>query len=213
MTEPAHLAATRATYDTVAESYARLIPDLRAESALDRALLETFAREVRGKGPVLEAGCGAGRMTAHLAGLGLEISGVDLSPRMVGVARRTYPGLRFEVGSLTALDVADGALAGVLAWYSLIHLPPAELPAALAELARVLAPGGRLLAAFQAGDEHRAMTTAYGHPVSCDVWRLPPERVAALVEEAGLEVTTRLVRAPEGRERVPQAGLLARRPG
>lgn len=214
MTEPAHLTTTRRTYDTVAESYARLLPDLRAESLLDRAVLDTFAERVGGAGPVLEVGCGTGRITAYLSGRGVDVSGVDLSPGMVAMARRDHPHLRFAVGSMTALDLPDGALAGVLAWYSLIHTPPELLPVVVTELARVLAPGGELLAGFHAGeDTHRPVRSAYGHEVSCDAWLLDPARLAAVVGGAGLEVHTRLVRAPEGRERSPQAALIARRTG
>ena len=205
------LDATRATYDTVAEDYARLVTGLDAEGPLDRAMLADFADRV--DGPVVDVGCGAGRMTAYLDGLGLDVVGIDLSPGMVAVARRSYPSLRFEVGSLAALDRPDGGLAGVLAWYSIIHTSPDELPAVVAELVRVLAPGGHLLLGFQAGaDEHRAMTHAYGHTVACDAWLHSPDTVVALLEAAGLVVDARLVREPVGGERRPQASLLATRP-
>lgn len=120
MTEPADVSATRTAYDMVAESYAELLRDLLAESPWDRAMLATFA-ELVGPGPVGDLGCGSGRLTGHLASLGLDVFGVDLSPGMVEVARRMHPTLRFEVGSLAALDLADASLAGALAWYSLIH--------------------------------------------------------------------------------------------
>jgi len=161
---------------------------------------------------VADVGCGAGRMTVYLDGLGIDVVGIDLSPGMVEVARRTYPSLRFEVGSLTALDLPDGGLAGVLAWYSIIHTPPEGMPAVVAELARVLSPGGHLLLGFQAGaDEHRAMTHAYGHTVDCDAWLHAPDTVAAALEDAGFRIDARVVREPVGGERRPQASLLARR--
>src|SRR3954471_23701990 len=148
MTEPAFLTETRTAYDTVADLYAEQHQDVLDASPWDRAVLGTFAELVGGSGPVADLGCGPGRLTGHLASLGLDVFGVDLSPGMVDVARRAHPGLRFEVGSMAALDIGDGSLAGALAWYSLIHTPPEELPSVVAELARVLAPGGRLLTGF-----------------------------------------------------------------
>ena len=73
--------------------------------------------------------------------------GVDLSPEMVALARRAHPGLRFDEGSMTALDLPDGALGGIVASYSIIHIPPERLPAVFAEFHRVLAPGGHMLVA------------------------------------------------------------------
>lgn len=212
VTELAYLTDTRAAYDTVADAYAEDARDALATSPWDRAVLGTFAELVGDTGPVGDLGCGPGRLTGHLASLGLDVFGVDLSPGMVSVARRTYPELRFEVGSMHALELEDGSLAGALAWYSLIHTPPERLPALVTELARVLAPGGRLLTAFQVGDERRHISQGYGHEVSFDAYRLQPDFVVGLFEDAGLELEARLVRAPQEPEKVSQAYLLARKP-
>jgi SAM-dependent methyltransferase len=208
-----HLDEVRAAYDVVAADYADLLADLHARSPHDRAVLALFAELVLGAGggPVLDAGCGPGRLTGHLAELGLDVRGVDLSPGMVDVARRAHPGLSFDVGELGALPVPDGALGGLVVWYSLIHVPPEQRPRVLADAARALAPGGQLVLAFQVGNERVRHEQAYGHTVSFDGWRLPVARIAAMLEAAGLAVHTRLVRAAEGRESTPQAYLVARR--
>ncbi|WP_084093782.1 class I SAM-dependent DNA methyltransferase [Amycolatopsis rifamycinica] len=201
-------------YDTVADSYAEELRSLLDDSPWDRAVLTTFAELVGGNGPVGDLGCGPGRLTGYLASLGLDVFGVDLSPGMVDAARRAHPGLRFEVGSMAALDAEDGSLAGAVAWYSLIHTPPEELAPVVAELARVLAPGGRLLTGFHVGDERRHISHGYGHDISLDAYRLPPDFVAELCLAAGLVVEARLVREPQGPfEKAPQAYLLARKPG
>jgi SAM-dependent methyltransferase len=215
MTEPAHLTATRASYDTVAVDYAEIVRTLLAENPLDRAMLAAFAELVQaaGGGPVADLGCGPGRVTAHLDALGVTAFGVDLSPGMVEVARQMYPGLRFGEGSMAALDLRDGELGGIVAWYSIIHSPPDLLPAVFAEFHRTLAPGGHLLLGFHAGDERIHSERAYGHAVSFDVYLLPPGRIAELLSQAGLVVTAQLVREPGPREKRPQACLLARKPG
>lgn len=219
MTETSNLSAVRASYDRVAVDYARLLGTELSGKPLDRAVLAAFAEYVRGAGAgagggraVADLGCGPGRMTAHLDGLGVRAFGVDLSPAMVAVARRTYPGLRFEVGSMLALDIADGVLGGVLAWYSTVHTPPAELPAVFAEFERVLAPGGHVLVAFKAGDRLTRLEHAYGHPVDLDVYWTPPDLVAERLAEAGLAEVARVIREPAGQEQSPQGFLLARKP-
>ncbi|MGR6321686.1 class I SAM-dependent methyltransferase [Micromonospora soli] len=215
MTEPAHLVRTRAAYDTVAVDYAALVPGKLPDMPLGRAMLGAFAEQVRsgGGGSVADVGCGPGHVTAHLAGLGVDAFGVDLSPRMVDLARRAYPLLRFEVGSMTALAIPDGRLGGVLAWWSTVHTPPEVLPAVFAEFHRALAAGGHALLGFHAGDdEHVRLDHPYGHPVPLDLYPARPERVAAQLAEAGLEVTATLRQAPGEGLRRQQAYVFARKP-
>ncbi|WP_461144034.1 class I SAM-dependent DNA methyltransferase [Salinifilum aidingensis] len=209
---------TRWSYDAGADAYASWIRGELAAKPVDRAVLGGFAELVRtaGTGPVADVGCGTGRITAHLSGLGLEVFGVDLSPRMLAAARREHPGLRFSEGSMLGLDIGDAALGGLVAWYSVIHLPEEHRPVAFAEFARVLAPGGHLQLAFQVGDEVEHRTDVGGTPVSLDFHRLRPEGLTGLLERAGLDVRARLVREPDESgdysEGTPQGFLLARKP-
>ncbi|MEW2376538.1 methyltransferase domain-containing protein [Micromonospora sp. NPDC047812] len=218
MTEPDHLHDTRASYDAMAAEYAEQFQDALADMPWDRAVLTGFADLVRaaGNGPVADVGCGPGRLTGYLHGLGLDAFGIDLSPRMVEIARRAHPDLRFEVGAMPHLELPDASLSGVVAWYSTIHVPDELLPAAFADLRRVLAPGGHLVLAFQVGDEPLHLTEGFGQSISLSFRRRRPDRVAELLTEAGLDVRARLVREPETypfqQERTPHAYLLARRP-
>ncbi|PRX47575.1 methyltransferase family protein [Prauserella shujinwangii] len=217
MTETDFLSRTRTSYDTIADYYAEWIEGELAGRPGDRAVLAWFAELVRGDdlGPVADIGCGPGRISAHLHGLGVRVFGVDLSPAMIEVARRTYPDLRFDVGSMTSLELADGSLGGIVAWYSIIHVPDDALPRVFAEFERVLAPGGYLQLAFQVGDEPLHRDEAAGFDISLDFHRRQPDRVAALLTEAGFELRAHLLRERETygefEEKTPQAFLLARK--
>lgn len=198
----------------MADSYASLLPDAGFEAPADRGMIDAFVRHVT-EGPVrpvLDAGCGTGRMTRLLASLGVDTAGVDLSAGMIAVARRTAPELTFEVADLAELPHPDMQLGGVFAWYSIIHSPPEDLPGIFAEFFRVLAPGGHALLSFQAGEGSRYLTHAYGHDVSLEAHFFTPEAVAGHLAGAGFTVIAQMTREARAHEKTPQAVLLAHRP-
>jgi ubiquinone/menaquinone biosynthesis C-methylase UbiE len=117
MEQPDWIAETRTSSDTVAASYADLLRDSLDKQPVVRHLLALFAELVNAAagGPVADVGCGTGSVTAHLRGLGLDAFGIDLSPGMIEMANRDRPAIRFDVGSMTALDLADTSVTRVLA--------------------------------------------------------------------------------------------------
>ncbi|MDX3533026.1 methyltransferase domain-containing protein [Streptomyces sp. MB09-01] len=208
MTElPSHLRATADAYDAVAVRYAELVRNGLAGLPLDRSVLSAFADLARAAdaGPVAELGCGPGYVTAHLRDLELDVFGVDLSPVMVDLARETYPHLRFERGSMAALDLADGTLGGIVCWYSVIHVPPPEIPSYFAEFRRVLARGGTLLLAFF--ESEGGPVEAFDHKVTT-AFRWPIDVLAGLAREAGFVEVGRMLREPLAEERFRRGHLL-----
>jgi SAM-dependent methyltransferase len=210
VTDQSFLQTIRSSYDTVAVDYAQRFGAELADKPIDRALLAAFSElVVATDGPIADIGCGPGHITAHLHRLGLSVFGIDLSPAMVAVARESHPELRFEEGSMNNLDLADGCLGGIVAMYSIIHQPPERLPGVFAEFARVLAPGGRLLLAFQSGDERRHIDEWFGSAVSLDAYALDPGRMVELLGQAGFTMTARMDREADASEKMPRSYLLA----
>ncbi|MEU7477995.1 class I SAM-dependent methyltransferase [Lentzea sp. NPDC042327] len=196
------LADTRESYDTVAASYADYTRGLLDGMPHLRAALRLFAEEV--DGPVADVGCGPGDVTALLHGLGADAFGIDLSPAMVALARRNHPGLRFEVGSMT--DPLGDRVGGVLAWWSLIHVPDELVPVVLGHFRDALRPGGLLQLGFHVGDRTNLKTRGYGgHPMRVHVHLRRPERVAAWLRNAGFAVEAQWLLGEDG------AVLFARR--
>ncbi|MFD7311179.1 class I SAM-dependent methyltransferase [Promicromonospora sp. NPDC059942] len=236
MTSSEQLATVRDDYDDKAEAYTAFIGEAFAGQPLNHVMIKAFADLVRqfagqadggqpageqaaggqsAGGQVADVGCGPGHVTGLLRERGVDAFGVDLSPRLVAAARAAHPGVRFDVGDmgdLGALGVATGGLAGVVANYSVIHTPPDALPATLAELTRVLAPGGYLLLAFQALDATDAAAEPFDHKVS-PAWRYSPDHVVGLLGRNGVTEVARLVIAPgeDPARGFPQAHLLGRR--
>ncbi|MFG2432502.1 class I SAM-dependent methyltransferase [Streptomyces sp. NPDC048590] len=207
-----HQDETKAAYDGVVEVYAAMFADQRLETQpFARNMIGTFAELVRGTGNLRAAdvGCGPGHLTAMLDDFGLDAFGLDLSPAMVAHARQSHPALRFGEARMEALPVKDGVLGGVLAHYSVIHTPPDELPALLAELVRVLAPEGLLLLSFFGTEGPEPVR--FDHKVA-PAYNWPVELMAESLAGAGLVTVARLLHDPASERGFLDAHVLARRP-
>lgn len=161
----------------------------------DRHLVETWAAAA--SGPVLDAGCGPGHWTHYIHRRGVDIRGFDLVPAFIDGARATYPGVRFDLGSIDAIDENDGAVGGILSWFSTIHHEPERIAVPLSEFARVLRPGGTLLIGYFDGDE----VEPFDHAVT-RAYRWPASELQERLDEAGFDVIETHRRSDRGRRSV-----------
>jgi len=198
MTEPEYRSVTRTQYDEFAQLYYDMFKDSLREHHFDRAMIDAFAELAKGAdaGPVADIGCGPGHVTGYLHALGLDVRGIDLSPEMVALAKREHPGIGFATGDMSALDLPDGGLGGVLSRASIIHTPPERIGGVFAEFHRVLAPGGLLSLSFQATDRTDALALPFDHRVA-PAWQWSYQRVSDLLADTGFAEVARLVEAPE----------------
>ncbi|MEU9332227.1 class I SAM-dependent methyltransferase [Streptomyces sp. NPDC048290] len=207
---------TAQAYDAIATEYAEAHARWLDDEPLDRALVAAFAElaAAQAPAPVADLGSGPGYVTAHLHGLGVPVFGVDVSPRMVEHARRTYPDLRFHIGSMLSLELPDGTLGGAVALYSIIHIPDDHLVRAFEEIGRVLRPGALVLLSFQTGeeDEHVHLSERFGRRIALDYYLRTTRSVTEALAKAGLELRARTVREAGGEEVRARAFVLAARP-
>ncbi|OIJ27135.1 class I SAM-dependent methyltransferase [Nocardioides luteus] len=148
-----------AAYDGRASEYIDLFGTIDKLAEQDRDTITRWRDSTTG--PLLDAGCGPGLWSQELTAGGVrEVVGIDASAEFVAAARAQYPGPSFQRADLAALPLADRSIGGILAWYSIIHTPPTQLPAILSEFARVLAPGGSALIGFFDGEPGEAFDHA-----------------------------------------------------
>ncbi|GAA0712452.1 class I SAM-dependent methyltransferase [Dactylosporangium roseum] len=191
----------RRAYASVAELYIELFGTRQQVHADDLAFI---GRHLAGRpGTVLDLGCGPGHITDYLRSLGVSATGIDMVPEFVAHAQATHPSGRYHLGSIEELAVADRSVAGILAWYSLIHLPPRDLDGVLAEFRRVMAPAGALVLGLFDGDE----VAAFDHKV-VTAYRWPVDEFSERLRRAGFTEVERLRRPSEGTHR-PHAAIAA----
>lgn len=190
----------RTGYAPVATAYREQLSDELAGKALDRAFLDAFVERVTRTatgGPIVDVGCGPGHVARYLAARGASaVEGVDISPEMIAEAAATHPGLRFRVADMFALPYRDAEVAGIVAFYSIVHLRSDELVAPFREFHRVLAPAGVAAIAFHIGHEVVHVDELFGRATSLDFVMHPPDAVIAALVDAGFTLEARLDRAP-----------------
>jgi SAM-dependent methyltransferase len=186
----------RENYDRLADEYARRLFNELQRKPLDRELLDRFAAKVAGRGQVYDMGCGPGQVARYLRDAGATVAGLDLSSRMIEQARCLNPDISFREGNMMSLDVPDGTLAGIAAFYAIVNIPEESLASVFSEMQRVLKPGGTLLLAFHAGDEIIRVNELWGQSISMDFFLFQPLAIRRHVEAAGFAIEEMVERDP-----------------
>jgi SAM-dependent methyltransferase len=205
---------TQTSYDRIADEYVLRIFEELQHKALDRQLLDRFAASVRDVGLVCDMGCGPGHVARYLHERGVQVCGVDLSAEMVDRARRLIPAVEFQQGDMMALDIPDETWVGIVAFYSLIHIPRTDMLHALDELRRVLRPGGGLLLSFHIGDDTLHLDDLWGHKVCVDFFFFRSAEMAGYLTSAGFEIEEIIEREPypDVEHQSRRSYIFARRP-
>lgn len=194
----------QASYANRADEYIALLGSMQSVHPSDKYLVSAWAAQ--NEGLVVDAGCGPGHWTGHLSAQGVRVIGIDQVPAFLEHARARHEGVSFLEGSIDELPLAAGSVAGVLAWYSLIHHDPDTIHRALDEFARVLEPGGALLIGFFVGPD----VEPFDHAV-VRAWRWSPDALAERLTAAGFEVIETHTRSVPQSQSRPHGAILARR--
>lgn len=197
-----------ARYAERAGEYARHLGSMSSVHPADEHLVTSWAAGLGGAGhggPVLDAGCGPGHWSGHLAARGVDVRGVDQVPEFVEHARRAHPTVPFDLADVDALPYGPGQFSGVLAWYSLIHHDPGDIRRPLDEFARVLRPGGGLLVGFFTG----SAVEPFDHAVAT-AWRWSPDLLADALRASRFDVLETHARTGPTSGPRPHGALVAR---
>ncbi|MHC4445337.1 MAG: class I SAM-dependent DNA methyltransferase [Planctomycetota bacterium] len=183
-------------YDAVADEYARQFANELEHKPLDRELLKRFADMVGNSGPVCDLGCGPGQTTAYLHNLGVNVYGLDLSEGILQKARQLHPGIQFERGNMLSLDRDNDSLAGVVAFYAIVHFSLNQVQQVFDEIKRVLQPAGLFLFSYHIGQETIHIEEFLGKQVPVDFMFFQTEDMVDSLKSAKLEIVDIIEREP-----------------
>jgi len=198
----------QAAYDAIAEPYTDTFFDELDRKPFDRALIDAFARTVA-PGPALDVGSGPGHVARYLTGAGVETVALDISHAMLRIAHRRPPPVDAVQASMTALPVRPGSLAGIAAFYSIIHLDRSALTATFADWHRALRGHGRVLVSFHGGVGELDRDELEGRSVELTFTMLEPDEVSGALDGAGFAVDEVRVRDPYDFEAQTRRGYVS----
>ncbi len=183
-------------YDTVAKDYAEAFTGEHQKKPMDQEILRRFALEIGDRNPVWDLGCGPGQTTQYLKDLGIEISGLDLSDKTLDQARSIHPWITFRKGNILDLEFEDNSIAGVVAFYAIVHFTVDQVKTAFREVFRVLQPGGVFLFTFHVGDQTIHVEEFLGKKIDIDFMFFPTGFVVGCLKETGFEKIEIIEREP-----------------
>jgi ubiquinone/menaquinone biosynthesis C-methylase UbiE len=183
-------------YDTVAEEYSETFSGEHEKKPKDQEILRRFSLEIGDRRPVWDFGCGPGQTTKYLKDLGIEISGLDLSEEILQQARRIHPGIHFRKANILDLEFENDSIAGVVAFYAIIHFTEEQVGIAFREIFRVLQPGGIFLFTYHIGGETLHLDEFVGKSIDIDLMFFTTDFIFSCLKESGFEKIEIIEREP-----------------
>lgn len=174
-------------YDTVAKEYSVTFSGEHEKKPKDQEILRRFSIEIGDKRPVWDFGCGPGQTTKYLRDLGIEISGLDLSEKTLEQARTVHPEIHFQKGNILELEFENDSIAGVVAFYAIVHFTEEQVGRAFREVFRVLQPGGIFLFTFHIGEETIHIDEFLGKKVDIDFMFFTTDFISRCLKDCGFE--------------------------
>jgi SAM-dependent methyltransferase len=183
-------------YDAVARQYLRDYKDDLKNKPLEQQMLARLVKSVGTLGPICDLGCGPGQAAAWLHKLGVTVFGIDISPTMVTCAKEVNPDIEFRTGDIYHLELTDASLGGIVALYTISHVPRQDVTRVLREMGRVMVDDGQLMLAVHKGDTVYHRTEWYGKPVSIDWTFFTRDEMRIYLTVAGFEIVELVERKP-----------------
>jgi ubiquinone/menaquinone biosynthesis C-methylase UbiE len=135
------------TYNKIADIYSKqYFGDLT-----DTPYIDKFISLLPQNAKVLDVGCGPGQFTKYMIGKGLKVEGIDLSEKMLEIAKSYVPNGKFKLMDMRKLLYKANTFDGLLAAYSLIHIPSKEISDTLKGFRKILKDKGYMLLITQKG--------------------------------------------------------------
>jgi len=191
------LSNIKKTYNKVAVKYAEKFMGELDGKPLDRLLLRSFYEDNKHKGPFIDLGCGPGQTAKFLADCGCtDITGADLSPEMMRIAKELNPAIKFEVADMLDLKYAANSFGAATGFYCIVHFDYPVIKTAFEQINRILKPGGQLLISFHTGNEMIHFDEFLKEKADIDFYFLDADKVIALLKETGFNILDALIRYP-----------------
>jgi SAM-dependent methyltransferase len=183
-------------YDAVAAQYAEAFTGEHEKKPMDQEMLRRFSRAIGESGPVLDLGCGPGQTARYLKDLGVDISGLDLSEKLLEQARSIHPGITFRKGDILDLDLDDDSIAGVVSFYTICHFTTEQVKKTLDEVFRILRPGGLFLFTYHVGDQTIHVREFLGKEIDIDFMLFPTDLIRGYLDDSGFNKIEIIEREP-----------------